>query len=289
MSGKDLKHRTGSTIQSDALGWAGLDLSQPHIMGVLNVTPDSFSDGGRFAARDAALYQAERMIADGAAILDIGGESTRPGAQPVSPQQEQDRILPLVEAGLPALISIDTRHAATMRVAASAGAHIWNDVTALSGDPDSFDTALDLGLPVCLMHMQGQPQTMQANPVYGHVVTEVRDQLLAQAKALETAGFASEKICLDVGIGFGKTLAHNMALLASMADFTALPYAHMLGVSRKSYIEKAMVAAGHGPIPRSTSARVFGDGHSCLWGGMPFVQGSRCGGNFASLRGGSTN
>ena len=220
--------------------WAGLDLTKPQIMGVLNVTPDSFSDGGKFAVRDAALRQAERMIAEGACLIDIGGESTRPGANPVSAQEEQDRILPLVEAQLPARISIDTRNAATMRAAARAGAHIWNDVTALKGDRDSFRTALDLSLPLCLMHMQGQPQTMQANPTYVDVVAEVEAELLDQASALEQAGFARDLICLDMGIGFGKTLAHNLSLLAAMDRFAALPYAHLLGVSRKSYIEKAL-------------------------------------------------
>ena len=220
--------------------WAGLDLSKPHIMGVLNVTPDSFSDGGKFAARDAALRQAEQMIADGASIIDVGGESTRPGAEPVSPDEEQARILPIVEASLPTVISVDTRHAATMRAAASAGAHVWNDVTALKGDPDSFQTAVDLALPICLMHMQGQPQTMQANPTYRDVVAEVEAELLDQASALEQAGLARELICLDVGIGFGKTLDHNLSLLNALDRFTALPYAHLLGVSRKSFIEKAM-------------------------------------------------
>ena len=225
--------------------WAGLDLSQPHIMGVLNVTPDSFSDGGKFATRDAALCQAERMVAEGASVIDIGGESTRPGATPITPDEEQARILPLVEAvkvALPVRISIDTRNASTIRAAAQAGAHIWNDVTALKGDPQSFQTALDLGLPLCLLHMQGQPQTMQAKPVYQDVIADIQAELLEQAQALEIAGFARELICLDVGIGFGKTLVHNLALLAELERFTALPYAHLLGVSRKSFIEKVMGA-----------------------------------------------
>lgn len=222
--------------------WAGLDLRQTHIMGVLNLTPDSFSDGGRFTARDAALRQAEVMIADGASILDLGGESTRPGALPVSLDEEQSRILPILEAlgDAPVRLSIDTRHPATMRAAAAAGAHIWNDVTALTGDRDSFATAIDLNLPLCLMHMQGQPQTMQANPHYDDVVAEVKSALLTQATALTDAGLAPEKICLDVGIGFGKTLAHNLTLLDQLNQFVGLPFAHLLGVSRKSYIEKAM-------------------------------------------------
>ena len=230
--------------------WGGLDLETPKLMGVLNVTPDSFSDGGKFASRDTALRQAERLIAEGAHILDIGGESTRPGAKPVSPDQEQDRVLPLVEhlkhAGV--LISIDTRHATTMRAAAALGAHIWNDVTALKGDPNAFQTALGLGLPLCLMHMQGQPQTMQANPSYDDVVSEVRDELLGQAARLTEAGLDPGLICLDVGIGFGKSLDHNLSLLKTLDRFIELPFAHLLGVSRKSFIEKAMVRAQIGKV-----------------------------------------
>ncbi len=231
--------------------WAGLNLNRPQIMGVLNVTPDSFSDGGKFVAREAALAKAQQLIAEGAAIIDIGGESTRPGAAPVSPTEEQDRVLPLIEAlaDAPVLLSIDTRHAATARAAIGAGAHIWNDVTALQGDPDSFQTALDLAAPLCLMHMQGQPQTMQANPAYGDVVAEVKAELLGQAKALTLAGLNPHLICLDVGIGFGKTLDHNLSLLNNLQQFTDLPFAHLLGVSRKSYIEKAMREVGDEALP----------------------------------------
>lgn len=226
--------------------WADLTLDRPQIMGVLNVTPDSFSDGGKFIAQDNALAQAERMIAEGVAIIDIGGESTRPGAAPVSPAEEQDRVLPLIEAlaDYPVRLSIDTRHAQTARAAVAAGAHIWNDVTALQADPASFQTALDLAVPLCLMHMQGQPQTMQANPTYTDVVAEVKDELLSQAQALTEAGLDPRLICLDVGIGFGKTLDHNLRLLNNLDQFIDLPFAHLLGVSRKSYIEKAMHLAG---------------------------------------------
>ena len=240
-------------------------------MGVLNITPDSFSDGGRFASRDAALRQAEAMIAEGADILDIGGESTRPGAQPVSPSQEQDRVLPVLEAlaasGL--RLSIDTRHGETARAAVAAGAHIWNDVTALSGDPKSVETALALGVPLCLMHMQGRPQTMQVNPHYGDVVADVRADLLGRAQSLVDRGLNPALICLDVGIGFGKTLDHNLSLLKHLDSFTALPFAQLLGVSRKSYIDKAMQRLG-GPntpvdqrLPGSLATAVLAYGKGC--------------------------
>ncbi len=238
----------GRSQQEDKV-WAGLSLATPRLMGVLNLTPDSFSDGGKFRDPSAALAQARRLIAEGADILDLGGESTRPGATPVSPAQEQDRVLPLIEAlaGQPVRLSIDTRHASTARAAVAAGAHIWNDVTALTGDRDAVATALDLRVPLCLMHMQGQPQTMQANPQYGDVVAEVREALLARAQALVAQGLDPSLICLDVGIGFGKTLDHNLRLLANLRQFCDVPYAHLLGASRKSYIEKA--ATGLGPLP----------------------------------------
>ena len=250
--------------------WAGLSLDRPRIMGVVNVTPDSFSDGGKFATRDAALRQGERLIAEGADILDIGGESTRPGARPVSPQEEQDRILPVLEAGLPVPLSIDTRHPETMRAAHQGfGAQIWNDVTALTHSPDSFQTAIDLNVCLCLMHMQGQPQTMQANPTYDDVVADVTASLINQATALTQAGKAPQDICLDVGIGFGKTLSHNLQLLKHLDQFTALPFAHLLGVSRKSFIDKAMVSAGRGAVraearlPGSLAAAVLAYERGC--------------------------
>ena len=238
----------GTSPQEDKV-WAGLSLATPRLMGVLNLTPDSFSDGGKFRDPSAALAQARQLIAEGADILDLGGESTRPGATPVSPAQEQDRVLPLIEAlaGQPVRLSIDTRHASTARAAVAAGAHIWNDVTALTGDRDAVATALDLRVPLCLMHMQGQPQTMQANPQYGDVVAEVREALLARAQTLVVQGLDPSLICLDVGIGFGKTLDHNLRLLANLRQFCDVPYAHLLGVSRKSYIKKA--ASGFGALP----------------------------------------
>ena len=243
-----------STFKTDTQAkriWAGLSLDRPRLMGVINVTPDSFSDGGQFFSLDAALAQAYKLIAESADILDIGGESTRPGAVPVSPEQEQDRVLPLIEAlsQEPVRLSIDTRNASTARAAVAAGAHIWNDVTALNGDATSLSTALDLQVPLCLMHMQGQPQTMQAKPYYDQVVPNVRTHLLNRADALVTKGFDPSLLCLDVGIGFGKNLDHNLSLLKNLKQFTDLPFAHILGVSRKSYIDKAMTQSGHGSAP----------------------------------------
>ena len=210
------------------------------VWGVINVTPDSFSDGGRFAGPHAALAQARRLIADGADILDIGGESTRPGAQPVATAEEIDRVAPLIQAiraesAVP--ISIDTMKPEVARAAVAAGATIWNDVTALRHAPDSLAAAADLGCEVVLMHMQGEPGTMQAEPRYGDVVAEVAEFLAARAQAAMAAGVARERIWLDPGIGFGKhMLDHNLPLLAGLDRIVALGFPALLGVSRKSFI-----------------------------------------------------
>ncbi len=210
-------------------------------MGVLNVTPDSFSDGGRHCGLDQALARAERMITEGADILDIGGESTRPGAAPVSEAEELARVIPLIAAlreRTRTRLSIDTRKSAVARAAVAAGATIWNDVTALTGSPDSLATAAELGCDVVLMHMQGEPATMQVAPQYGDVVTEVVAWLAARAEAAMAAGVARERIWLDPGIGFGKTLAHNLALLAALDRMVALGFPVLLGASRKGMIRK---------------------------------------------------
>lgn len=222
--------------------WAGLSFDKPRLMGVVNVTPDSFSDGGKFWDTAAAIDQCHKLVEEGADILDLGGESTRPGAKTVTPTQEQDRILPVVEAlrDSAALLSVDTRNPSTAQAAVEAGVQIWNDVTALKGDPSSLSSALKLKVPLCLMHMRGSPKTMQVDPTYKNVVLEVQKTLLEQADALTTRGFDPSLICLDVGIGFGKTLQHNLALMSNLEKFISLPFAHMLGVSRKSYIEKIM-------------------------------------------------
>ncbi|MDB5426156.1 MAG: folP [Phenylobacterium sp.] len=210
------------------------------VWGVINVTPDSFSDGGRFDELDAALRQARRLIADGADILDIGGESTRPGAQPVDAAQEIDRVVPLIQAiraesAVP--ISIDTMKPAVARAAVEAGAIMWNDVTALRHAPDSLATAAALGCEVVLMHMQGEPGTMQAEPRYDDVVAEVAAFLASRAEAAMAAGVARDRIWLDPGVGFGKhMLDHNLPLLAGLDRIVALGFPVLLGVSRKSFI-----------------------------------------------------
>jgi dihydropteroate synthase len=216
-------------------------------MGVVNVTPDSFSDGGRFFAVDAAIAHGLKLIAEGADLLDIGGESTRPGADDVPADDEIARIVPVI-TGLRAAtdrpISIDTRKAAVAEAALEAGANIWNDVTALSEDPAALDTAARLGVPVILMHMQGQPQTMQDDPRYGDVVAEVCSYLAERAHLAMAAGVAREAISLDPGIGFGKTLNHNLALLSNLDGLKALGFPVVLGVSRKRFIQGLDPSAG---------------------------------------------
>lgn len=212
-----------------------LDLSQPRVMGVLNVTPDSFSDGGRFADREAAIAQARALCDAGAALIDIGGESTRPGAAPVPLQQELDRVIPVIEAlapRLPVPISVDTSKPEVMREAVRAGAGLINDVCALT-QPGALDAAAATGVPVCLMHMQGEPRSMQANPRYGDVVAEVRDHLAARVAACVQAGIPRERLLLDPGFGFGKDLSHNLRLLGRLEDLAALGLPLLIGVSRK--------------------------------------------------------
>ena len=215
--------------------------NQPvRVMGVLNVTPDSFSDGGRFAGADAALAEARRQIADGADILDVGGESTRPGAAPVSADEEIARVVPViaaVRAESAIAISIDTMKPAVARAAVAAGATIWNDVSALRHAPDSLATAAQLGCDIVLMHMQGEPGTMQAEPHYDDVTAEVAAFLSARAEAAMAAGVARERIWLDPGVGFGKhMIRHNLPLLAGLDRIVALGFPVLLGLSRKSFI-----------------------------------------------------
>lgn len=217
------------------------------VMGILNLTPDSFSDGGCFQTREAALAQARLLITEGADILDIGGESTRPGAAPVSETEELARVVPVIAAirqisAIP--ISIDTMKPAVARAAAEAGASVWNDVTALSFAPESPAMAASLGCQVVLSHMQGVPATMQTAPRYDDVVEEVSESLLARARAAMAAGVAKEKIWLDPGIGFGKTAAHNLQLLAGLERLVALGFPVLLGASRKGFIRALDPAAG---------------------------------------------
>jgi len=203
-------------------------------MGVLNVTPDSFSDGGQYLDPRVAIERGRRLIDDGAAILDIGGESTRPGASEVSEGEEMRRVMPLVEAFADAIpVSIDTRRAGVMRAAIGAGAAMINDVSAFRGE-GALDAAAGSNCAVCLMHMQGQPRDMQREPSYGDVVAEVGSFLLDRAAAAEAAGIARERIVIDPGFGFGKTAQHNLRLLRELAQLTRLRFPVLAGLSRKS-------------------------------------------------------
>jgi dihydropteroate synthase len=215
-----------------------LDLSSPVIMGVLNVTPDSFSDGGRYLHIDDALRQAESMIQDGALIIDVGAESTRPNAHPVSEQQELDRLLPVIERikqQLDVVISIDTSTPRVITESASLGAGLINDVRALQRE-GALVAAAATGLPICLMHMQGQPNTMQQQPHYQSVVDEVQSFLQQRIDACIAVGIAREQLLLDVGFGFGKTLAHNLELLRRLAEFEVFAIPILVGMSRKSML-----------------------------------------------------
>jgi dihydropteroate synthase len=219
-----------------------LDLSEPVVMGVLNVTPDSFSDGGRFQAPEAALAQARQMAADGAAIIDVGGESTRPGAEPVPEQQELDRVLPVLEAlagQVDAVLSVDTSSPTVMREAARAGAGLINDVRALRRE-GALEAAAETGLPVCLMHMQGEPPTMQDNPQYTDVLAEVRQFLDERIRACEQAGIAKDRLILDPGLGFGKTDAHNLRLLARLNELALEDCPVLVGFSRKGTLGRLL-------------------------------------------------
>ena len=215
-------------------------MARPRVMGIVNATPDSFSDGGRLGSVAAAVGHATRLIAEGADILDIGGESTRPGAEPVAETDEIARVVPVIE-GVRALwdgpISIDTLKPAVARAAVAAGATIWNDVSGLTWAADSLATAANLGCTVCLMHMRGEPRTMQADPRYDDVVQEVCDWLAARAEAAVAAGVARDRIWLDPGVGFGKTAAHNLALTAHLDRLTALGFPVLYGASRKRVIQ----------------------------------------------------
>ncbi|WP_428624116.1 dihydropteroate synthase [Sedimenticola sp.] len=215
-----------------------IDLDRPQVMGILNVTPDSFSDGGDFLNRDRALEHAFKLIDEGADILDVGGESTRPGAKAVSEQEELDRVVPVIQAiaaEIPVPISIDTNKASVMREAVAAGAGLINDVMALQGD-GAMAAAQALEVPVCLMHMQGQPRTMQQAPHYEDVVAEVVAFLQSRVEACLSAGIARHRLILDPGFGFGKTLQHNLTLLSHLEQVCALQLPVLVGVSRKSMI-----------------------------------------------------
>jgi dihydropteroate synthase len=219
-----------------------LTLTRTVVMGILNVTPDSFSDGGVFLSRDRALRHAVQMVEEGAGIIDIGGESTRPGAQPVSVQEELDRVMPVIEAVRDAadvLISIDTSKPEVMRAAVAGGAGMINDVLALRA-PGALQAAAELDVPVCLMHIQGEPHTMQKDPHYADVVSEVRDFLRARMQACVAAGISPQKLVIDPGFGFGKNLDHNLRLLRNLKEFAVLGAPLLVGLSRKSMIAAAL-------------------------------------------------
>jgi dihydropteroate synthase len=215
-----------------------LDLSRPVVMGVLNVTPDSFSDGGRFLSVEAAVEQGVRMAAEGAALIDVGGESTRPGAEPVSADEELRRVIPVIErlrAATAAIICVDTSKAEVMRAASAAGAGLINDVRALR-EPGALAAAAASGGAVCLMHMQGEPRTMQLAPGYADVVAEVRAFLAARVASCVAAGLAAERLAVDPGFGFGKTLEHNLTLLRRLGELAADGLPVLVGLSRKSML-----------------------------------------------------
>jgi dihydropteroate synthase len=215
-----------------------LDLSQPRVMGVLNVTPDSFSDGGRFVRRDQAIAQALAMVEEGAAIIDVGGESTRPGAAEVAIEEEIRRVVPVVEAlaaELPVPISVDTSKAEVMKAAVEAGAGMINDVYALRRG-GALQAAASLEVPLCLMHMQGQPRSMQVEPRYDDVVAEVAEFLRQRVECCLQAGIERNRLLVDPGFGFGKTLAHNLSLLKHLDVLSAQGLPVLVGMSRKSMI-----------------------------------------------------
>lgn len=223
-------------------GGRPLDLGRVAVMGILNLTPDSFSDGGLFLSRDQAVSHALKMADEGADIIDVGGESTRPGTLAVSLQEELDRVVPVIEAlrrEVEIPISIDTSKPQVMREAVSAGAGMINDVKALR-EENALATAAELGVPVCLMHMQGEPRSMQVNPTYKDVVVEVRDFLSARRQACLDAGVDEKKILIDPGFGFGKTLEHNLELLRNLSELKSVGAPVLVGLSRKSMIGKAI-------------------------------------------------
>lgn len=215
-----------------------LDLSVPQIMGILNFTPDSFSDSGQFFSLDKALFQVEKMLEEGATIIDIGGESTRPNADEVSEQEELYRVVPVVEAvrsRFDCWISVDSSKAIVMREAASVGMDLINDIRALQ-EPNALETAVKLALPVCIMHMQGQPRTMQVNPYYENVVQDVLDFLQKRTNECLSAGIKKENLIWDMGFGFGKSVQHNYQLLQNLNEFCQNGYPVLAGLSRKSMI-----------------------------------------------------
>jgi len=243
-----------------------LDLSRTHVMGILNITPDSFSDGGRFAQRDLALRHAEAMVNAGATLIDVGGESTRPGARTVSSVEELERVAPIVEAisrELDVIISVDTSTPSVIRETARLGAGLINDVRSLQRD-GALDAAVATGLPVCLMHMRGEPTDMQNDPRYDDLLCEVSTFLRGRMDACNAAGIAREKIILDPGYGFAKTLEHNLSLFKHMEALHELGRPLLVGVSRKSMIGKV--------LDKPVDQRLYG---ALALAGMAMIKGAR--------------
>ena len=234
--------------------FAGLDLTRPLIMGIVNVTPNSFSDGGLYDTTEGAIVHAAELAKEGADIVDVGGESTRPGSDAVEEGEELSRVIPVLEglAGLHAAISIDTRKACVARAAAKAGAKIFNDVSALTYDRESLVAAAETGLSVILMHAKGEPKTMQDDPRYDDVAIEVYDYLAERIEAAEATGIDRSRIAVDPGIGFGKTLAHTLALLANLSLLHGLGLPLLVGASRKRFISG--VAGGETPQSREAGS-----------------------------------
>ena len=258
-----------------------LDLTQPLVMGVINVTPDSFSDGGRFLRLDDALQRAEVMVAEGAALIDVGGESTRPGASVVSVQEELDRVLPLVERlarELPIPISVDTSKPQVMRAAVGVGAGLINDIWALRL-PGALEVAVAGGVPVCLMHMRGEPGTMQQNPDYGDVVGEVKEFLRERIQACEAAGLSRQRILVDPGFGFGKALVHNLSLLRHINCLTDLSAGVLVGVSRKSMVGALLNVPVDQRLSGSLAAAVV-----AVWQGARIIRAHDVGETVQALR-----
>ncbi len=260
----------GEAGRPAAATFAGLRLDRPRLMGIINVTPDSFSDGGEALTAEAAIARGREMLAAGADILDVGGESTRPGAEPVAVATEAARVVPVIAAlaAEGALVSVDTRRAPVMAAAIAAGARIINDVTALTGDPRSLPLAARTGVAVILMHMQGDPRTMQADPRYDDVVTDVRDWLVARVGACVEAGLTGDRIAVDPGIGFGKTTTHNVALLARLDVYARVSGALVIGVSRKSFIGRL----SRNEPPKQRLAGSLAAGLAALHGGAGILR-----------------
>lgn len=255
--------RRMAAVEGQRPPFAGLSMDRPRIMGILNATPDSFSDGGRHFAVEDAVRGGLAMLEAGADILDVGGESTRPGSEEVSAEEEIRRVVPVIRALAErgAVISIDTRHAAVMEAAVAAGAAIINDVTALTNEPASLPTAARLGVPVILMHIQGEPKTMQADPRYAFAPTDVFDWLEARVEACLAAGIARADLCVDPGIGFGKTVEHNAQILKRLGMLHGLGCPVLLGISRKSFIARvSRDEPATERLPGSLAAAVMGAG-----------------------------